>query len=229
MTILIIGASSGIGKKLANNLSDQGKKIIATYHTHPISDPKIDYFPLNVLEENPNLDFLPSELSGLVYCPGAIELKSFERISPQDFVLDYQLQVIGAIKILQKALPLLKKNPEAAVVLFTTVAVELGLSFHSQVAASKGAIAGLVRALAAEYAPKIRFNAIAPSLTDTPLAQNLLNTEQKRETNAARHPLKRIGTTEDIAQMAAFLLSPASSFITGQIFPVDGGISVLKI
>ena len=113
--------------------------------------------------------------------------------------------------------------------MFSTVAVQIGLPFHSQVSASKGAIEGLTKALAAEYAPKIRVNCIAPSLTDSPLASSLLNTEQKREANAQRHPMKRIGTTEDIANLAEFLLSPKASWITGQIMHVDGGISTLKI
>jgi NAD(P)-dependent dehydrogenase (short-subunit alcohol dehydrogenase family) len=104
----------------------------------------------------------------------------------------------------------------------------LGYTFHTQVAASKGAIEGLTKSLAAEFAPQIRVNAIAPSLTQTPLAAKLLNTEQKMETNANRHPLKRIGLPDDIAQMAFFLLSEKSSWITGQILHVDGGMSSIK-
>jgi NAD(P)-dependent dehydrogenase (short-subunit alcohol dehydrogenase family) len=125
-------------------------------------------------------------------------------------------------------LPRLKISENASIVLFSTVAVQTGLPFHTQVAASKGALEGLTKALAAEYAPKIRVNCIAPSLTDTPLAASLLNNEQKKEANTLRHPLKRIGTTEDIANMAAFLLSKKASWITGQILHVDGGMSSLK-
>ncbi|MDQ2864504.1 MAG: SDR family oxidoreductase, partial [Bacteroidota bacterium] len=179
--------------------------------------------------ENLSLDFLPDELAGLVYCPGSINLRPFERIKPADFETDYKLQVIGAIKLIQLALPRLKKSGNASIVLFSTVAVQTGLPFHTQVAASKGAIEGLTKALAAELAPVIRVNCIAPSLIDTPLAAFLLNNEQKQEANALRHPLKRIGTTEDIANMAAFLLSQKSSWITGQILHVDGGMSSLKI
>jgi NAD(P)-dependent dehydrogenase (short-subunit alcohol dehydrogenase family) len=122
-------------------------------------------------------------------------------------------------------LPRLKQAANASIVLFSTVAVPSGLPFHTQVAASKGAIEGLTRALAAEYAPKVRVNCIAPSLTNTPLAASLLNSEQKLEANAQRHPMKRIGTPEDIANMAAFLLSGKSGWITGQIMHVDGGMS----
>ena len=125
-------------------------------------------------------------------------------------------------------LPRLKKSGNASIVLFSTVAVQSGLPFHTQVAASKGALEGLTKALAAELAPTIRVNCIAPSLTDTPLAASLLNTEQKKEAIALRHPLKRIGTAGDIANMASFLLSPKASWITGQILHVDGGMSSLK-
>jgi len=188
-----------------------------------------EYQYLNVLDENISLDFLPDTLDGLVYCPGSINLRPFERIKPSDFLADFNLQVTGAIKIIQMALPRLKKSESASIVLFSTVAVQTGFSFHTQVSASKGAIEGLTRALAAEFAPKIRVNCIAPSLTDTPLAASMLNTEQKRETNALRHPLKKTGTPGNIADMAEFLLSEKSSWISGQVFHVDGGMSSLKV
>lgn len=226
---LIIGGSSGIGHQLATQLSQSENQVIATFNkTEPVAvSPQIQYHHLNVLEESLSLD-LPDELSGLVYCPGSINLRSFERIKPTDFETDYKLQVIGAIKIIQMVLPRLKKTQNSSIVLFSTVAVQTGLPYHTQVAASKGAIEGLTKALAAELSPTIRVNCIAPSLTDTPLAASLLNTDQKKEANALRHPLKRIGTTEDIANMAAFLLSANASWITGQILHVDGGMSSLK-
>ena len=142
---------------------------------------------------------------------------------------DYSLQVLGAVKTIQGVVSKLKSTENASIVLFSTVAVQTGLPFHSQVSASKGAIEGLTKALAAEYAPKIRVNCIAPSLTDTPLAASLVNNEQKREANAQRHPLKRIGKAEDLAHMAAFLLSDKASWISGQILHVDGGYSTLKV
>lgn len=228
---LVIGASSGIGLQLANQLAESGHKIYGTYFKNKIESghTQIEYHYLNVMDENISLDFLPESIDGLVYCPGSINLRPFERIKPQDFVNDYTLQVIGSIKVLQAALPKLKKCENASVVLFSTVAVQTGLSFHSQVSASKGAVEGLTKALAAEYAPKIRINCIAPSLTDTPLAASLLNSEQKAEANAQRHPLKRIGKAEDLANMAEFLLSGKSGWITGQIFHVDGGMSTVKV
>jgi NAD(P)-dependent dehydrogenase (short-subunit alcohol dehydrogenase family) len=227
---LIIGGSSGIGLSLAHQLAAQGHQVYATYHTHPAQyeNPLIEYHQLNVLDEHTVLDFLPETVSGIIYCPGSINLRPFDRIKPNDFINDFQLQVAGAVKMIQLVLPRLKKAANASITLFSTVAVQNGLPFHSQVAASKGAVEGLTKALAAELAPGIRVNCIAPSLTDTPLAAGLLNTDQKREANAARHPLKKIGAAEDIANMAAFLISEKAGWITGQVIHVDGGMSSIK-
>lgn len=227
--IVIIGASKGIGLALAQQLAAEGHQVFATYANTPpsIQHAHIHWHQLDVLTPTP-LD-LPEILDGLVYCPGTISLKPFNRFGMADFQIDYQLQVLGAIQSIQSALPALKKSKQASVVLFSTVAVQQGLPFHSMVSASKGAIEGLTRALAAEFAPKIRVNAIAPSLTDTPLAENLLNSDAKREANAARHPLKRVGEATDIAHMAAFLLSDNASWISGQVLHVDGGISSLRV
>jgi NAD(P)-dependent dehydrogenase (short-subunit alcohol dehydrogenase family) len=227
---LVVGASSGMGQAIANQLVNEGHQVYVTYHTQPIqSGQNINAFQLNVLDEQLNLSNLPESIDGLVYCPGAINLRPFARIQANDFVDDFNLQVTGAIKVIQASLPALKKSGSASIILFSTVAVQLGLNFHTQVAVSKGAIEGLTKALSAELAPTIRVNCIAPSLTDTPLAASLLNTEQKIEANAQRHPLKRIGTANDIAEMACFLLSSKSSWITGQILHVDGGMSTVKI
>jgi len=228
---LVIGASSGIGKNLAEKLAHSGNQVFGSYYRNELqsNNRNINFFQFNVLDENISLDFLPESLSGLVYCPGSINLRPFERMKPEDFMNDYNLQVVGAIKTIQAVLPRLKKIENASIVLFSTVAVQTGLPFHTQVSASKGAIEGLTKSLAAEYAPKIRVNCIAPSLTDTPLASSFLNTVQKKQANADRHPLKRVGNTDDIANMAEFLLSNKASWITGQIFYVDGGFSALKV
>ena len=230
-TYLIIGASSGIGASLAKQLIAEGHQVYGTFHktTIPPSEGLAKWQSLNVLDENPDFSFLPDVIDGLVYCPGAVNLKPFARIKPDDFLSDYQLQVIGAVKVIQACLPKLKNSAQASVVLFSTVAVQTGFNFHSLVSASKGAIEGLTNALAAEFAPKIRVNCIAPSITDTPLAAALLNTDEKKEANAQRHPLKKIGRPEDLANLASFLLSEKSSWITGQVIHADGGMSNLKV
>ncbi len=229
-TYIIIGASSGIGLQLAKTLADKGHKVIGTYNSHPVENSdNITYHSLNVTAPEFDLSFFPEVIDGIVYCPGSINLKPFGRIKAEDFLSDFNLQVGGLIKILQHAFPALKKSEHAAVVVFSTVAVQLGLPFHSQVSASKGAIEGLTKALSAEWAPSIRVNCIAPSLTDTPLAATLLNTDEKKAANALRHPLKKIGTASDVANMAAFLLSENAAWITGQIIHVDGGMSTVKI
>jgi len=229
--ILIIGASSGIGKELANKLSANGYNVWGTYNSKEVNENKenLKYLKLDVLEDRLNLEELPEIIDGFVYCPGSINLKPFNRIKPDEFIKDFELQVVGAINVLQSILPRIQKSTSGSIVFFSTVAVKIGLPFHTIVSTSKGAIEGFTRSLAAELAPKIRVNCIAPSLTDTPLAASLLNTEQKREVNAQKHPLKRIGTTNDIASMAEFLLSADSSWITGQVFYVDGGMSSIKI
>ena len=227
---LIIGASSGIGKQLAAQLAKSGNRIYATFNKTEVVETSnlISYHPLDVLDETVDLDFLPDSLDGLVYCPGAINLKPFGRITPTDFVEDYKLQVVGAIKIIQSVFSKLRKSDSASIVLFSTIAVQNGFPYHSQVSASKGAIEGLTKALAAEFSPKIRVNCIAPSLTDTPLAANLLNSDEKKEANASRNPMKRNGEPADIANMAEFLLSDKANWITGQIMHVDGGFSSIK-
>jgi NAD(P)-dependent dehydrogenase (short-subunit alcohol dehydrogenase family) len=222
--VLIIGASSGIGKAIAKNISGRNN-VFGTYNSTEVIDS--NYYHLDVTSEEIDLSFVPEELHGLVYCPGSINLKPFHRIKPADFVSDLQLQTIGAIKIIQSILPNLKAG-KGSIVLFSTVAVQQGFNFHSQVATSKGAIEGLTRSLAAEFAPTLRVNCIAPSLTDTPLAGRLLSTEEKKEANGERHPLKRVGTAQDIASAAAYLLSEDSSWITGQVMKVDGGMSTIK-
>jgi NAD(P)-dependent dehydrogenase (short-subunit alcohol dehydrogenase family) len=227
---LVVGGSSGIGKAITDMLAEQGNQVFATFNQHPI-DPKDGITPIqvNVLGEIPELDLLPDSLDGFVYCPGSILLRPFARIKPESFQSDFELQVMGAIKILQQVLPRLKKATQTSVVFFSTVAVQKGFNFHTQIAVSKGAIEGLTRSLAAEFAPVIRVNAIAPSLTNTPLASNLLSTDEKREANAQRHPLKKIGSPKDIADAALFLLSDKSSWITGQIIHVDGGMSSVNL
>lgn len=227
---LIIGASSGIGKALTLELLSQGHHVIGTYNSTAIeqTSPNLEVVHFDVMAEEMNFDFIPSELDGLIYCPGAIKLLPFKRLKTADILSDFQLQVAGAVSVIQNCLPALKNGTDPSIVLFSTVAVQSGFNFHTQVSMSKGAIEGLTKALSAELAPTIRVNAIAPGLTDTPLASKLLNTPEKKEANAQKHPMKRIGEPEDLANMAAFLLSEKSSWITGQIIHVDGGMSTLN-
>lgn len=229
-TYFIIGASSGIGRQLAQRLAEAGHQVYATYHQHAQdSTERIHYHHLNVLEETIGTDFLPEAIDGLVYCPGSIQLRPFHRIGPESFAGDFSLNVVGAVKVIQAALPRLRNGVNPSIILFSSIAATLGLNFHTQVSTSKAAVEGLARALAAELAPRIRVNCIAPSITDTPLAASLLNTGEKKEASAQRHPLKRVGSTDDIAAMAQFLLSEQSSWMTGQVIHVDGGMSAIKM
>lgn len=228
--VLIVGASSGIGKATAEVLIGQGIRVFGTYHASQVTalHPQVIWQQWDASNPDFPEGFLPEVLDGFVYCPGTISLKPFHRMPAQDFLKDFDINVGGAIRALQSAHDHLKKAEKASILFFSTVAVQNGFSFHTKVAASKGAIEGLTRALSAEWAPKIRVNCIAPSITDTPLAAQLLSTDEKKEANANRHPLKKIGDANDIAQAAAFLLSDASSWITGQVLHVDGGIGVVR-
>jgi len=224
---LIVGASSGVGASLLSLLKkDQHQVITASRRDVPDSD---IHLSLDIIKDEMDITQLPSLLDGLAYCPGSINLKPFNRITDQEFIDEFNLNVIGAIKVVRKVLPLLKNAEQASIVLFSTIAVQQGMPFHSSIAAAKGALEGLTRSLAAEFAPKIRVNCIAPSLTNTPLAARLLSTEEKKKASDERHPLKRTGEPEDIARLASFLLSPQSSWITGQIIHADGGLSALRI
>lgn len=225
---LIIGGSSGIGKALTAELAT-AHNVYASYYNNPIPNTdKTHYFHIDVTQEEFNLDMLPNEIHGLAYCPGSINLKPFHRLKPSQFMTDYNFQVVGAIKVIQAVLPKLKNSSSASIVLFSTVAVQTGIGFHSMVSASKGAIEGLTRALAAELAPNIRVNAIAPSLTHTSLAERFINTPEKKQAQTLKNPLKKLGAPKDVANAAAFLLTSKSSWITGQVIHIDGGFGTIN-
>lgn len=222
---LIIGAGSGIGKALADSL--EGHADIWTTSRKPELDIDSTHVEWHASEDFP-ADFLPDRLDGLVYCPGTIRLKPFERLSINDFNEDMEINLKGAVRALQAAMPALKASGDASVILFSTVAVSTGMPMHASIASAKGAVEGLTRSLAAEYAPGIRFNTIAPSLTDTPLASGLLRNDKQRDAAAARHPLARIGEPDELASLASFLLSEDSGWMTGQVLHSDGGMSSVR-
>lgn len=226
---VIIGGSSGIGLELVKMLERKGANIIATYNNNIVQDRQnVKYVKFDVKTDILDLQFFPEEIHGLAYCPGSINLKPFHRFKTEEFMDDFNLQVLGATKIIQLLLPKIKKSENSSILLFSTVAVQSGFSFHSQVAISKGAIEGLTRSLAAELSPTIRVNAIAPSLTKTNLASRFLNTQEKVELQSEKNPLKKLGDVKDIAEAAVYLLTPKSSWVTGQIFHIDGGYSIIK-
>jgi 3-oxoacyl-[acyl-carrier protein] reductase len=226
---LFIGGSYGIGNSLLKELDQNDEVWVASRSSEGVHGANIHHIPFDVLNGALPMDQLPTQLDGFVYCPGSINLRPFRGLKPEAFLSDFDINVMGAVRTLQQVQPLLAASEQASVVLFSTVAVQTGMPFHSSVAASKGALEGLGRSLAAEWAPKIRVNIIAPSITDTPLANRFLNNEAKKEKAALRHPLKRVGTTEDVAQLAAFLLSEKSSWITGQVMGIDGGMSAVNV
>ena len=230
-SVFVVGGSSGIGLEIVKRLAANGHEVYVGSRSDRdlVNMADVHHLSLDVTAESIDFENLPETLQGLVYCPGTITLKPFQRLTTDDFLEDFNLNLLGAVRVIQDSLKRLRESPQgASIVLFSTVAVRIGMPFHASTASAKAAVEGLARSLAAEFAPRIRVNVIAPSLTDTPLAENLLSTEQKRQGSADRHPLKRIGTSQEVAQMAVHLLSDEGSWITGQIFHVDGGMSSLR-
>lgn len=230
-TVFIVGGSSGIGLEIVRDFVTSGSEVYVGSRTKDklAGLEQVHHLALDVKEPPDQMEGLPDALNALVYCPGTIRLKPFQRLTREDFLEDWQVNFLGAARIIQACLPHLKKSPAgASILLFSTVAVATGMPFHASIAGAKGAVEGLTRSLAAELAPRIRVNAIAPSLTDTPLASDLLSGDEKRKAAAERHPLKRIGSAQEMARLALFLLSDDAAWITGQIVHADGGMGALK-
>ena len=226
---LVIGGSSGIGKEISELLSNENIVFSTSRNEINESNENIRHIKYDVLEDELDPDLLPDQIDGFVYCPGTINLRPFRSLKLETFRSDLELNLIGAIKTLQIILTRLQQSPSSSIIFYSTVAVKTGMPFHSSVSSSKSALEGLTKSLAAEFAPKIRVNCIAPSIVNTPLANKFLNTEDKIEKAAARHPLNKIGTAKEIAQLTQYLLDDKSKWITGQIINIDGGISSVKV
>lgn len=224
--ILLIGGSHGIGLSLVKLLQKDHTVYVASRNKDSL-DEKVTHIPFDATSDTLDSTKLPDKLHGFAYCPGSINLKPFKMMSLETFEEDMQLNFFSLVKVTKEIMPRMADN--ASLVFFSTVAVGTGMPFHTSVAAAKGAIEGFAKSLAAEYAPKLRVNVIAPSLVDTPLAERLLNNEKKQDNMADRHPLKRVGEASDIAHIAAFLLGENSTWMTGQIIGVDGGMSTLNV
>ena len=229
--ILVVGGSSGIGLSLIKLLATNGATVYNISRSASAEWPDgVHHLSLDVLGNiSPLVNFLPENLHGLVYSVGSINLKPFARLTEEDFINDYRINVIGAAKIIQHSLKALKASQSASVILVSSVAARSGMSFHGSISAAKSAIEGMALSLAAELAPNhIRVNVVAPSLTDTPLAQNLLNTPERKEASNKRHPLGKYGSPEDVSSTIAFLLADETAWMTGQVIGIDGGLGKLK-
>ncbi|MBU3012811.1 SDR family oxidoreductase [Polaribacter vadi] len=224
--ILIIGGSKGIGNAIINALVNENK-IINISRTAPLQPhSNLTHYSCDILKDDlPGID----EIDSLIYCPGSINLKPISRLELEDFRSDFEINVIGAVKAIQHYLPSLKKGSNPSIVLFSTVAAKLGMPFHASVAAAKSAVEGLTKSLGAEFAPTIRVNAIAPTVTDTDLAAKLLRNERLIDSIKERHPLKKILDPNEVADLATFLISDKAKSISGQIFELDCGIVSFKI
>ncbi|CAM4337172.1 SDR family NAD(P)-dependent oxidoreductase [Gillisia limnaea] len=227
--IVLIGGSHGIGLESAKILAEDHNVFIASRTSEQLANLNVKHLEFDVTKDKiEDLD-LPDTIDGLVYFPGSINLKPFKMLKPEAFQEDMNLNFISLVKVVQGLLPNLKNSDQASLVFFSTVAVKVGMPFHTSVAAAKGAIEGFSKALAAEYAPSFRVNVIAPSLTNTPLAEKLLSNDEKKKKMDERHPLKRVGEAKDIANMVVFLLSEKSSWMTGQVLGMDGGLSTINL
>ena len=226
-TFIFAGASSAIAISAAKQLQAEGHQIIGLSTKNTPNDYN-EFYTINKYETEyfPKIE---AQIDGIVYFPGTINLKPFNRITTADFLNDYHINSLGAVAFVQAYLPNLKMSKQASIVFISTVAVTTGMPFHSSIAMAKGAVEGLTKALAAELAPVIRVNCIAPSLTQTPLSEKFTNTPEKLEAAEKRNPLKKVGSADEVANAITFLLSEKASWITGQVIGIDGGMGNLKL
>jgi NAD(P)-dependent dehydrogenase (short-subunit alcohol dehydrogenase family) len=230
---VIAGGTKGIGFEIVQRLRNSADSV-QVYSRQPGSlniDETVKHHVVDFTDDDITLNELPDTINGVVYCPGSINLRSFRSLKVQDFRDDLEVNLLGAVKFLQTCMKGLKKGAAeqpSSVVMFSTIAVSQGLSMHASVSAAKAAVEGLTRTLANEWAPHIRVNCIAPALTQTPLAARFFENEETVKAMAAKYPLGRTGLPSDLASAATFLLSPESSWITGQVIGIDGGMSTVR-
>ena len=224
--ILIIGGSKGIGSAILLQQLETNTVFNISRTAPDISHPNLVHYPINILE-----DALPEigEIDTLIYCPGSINLKPIASLSVDDFRNDFEINVIGAVKAIQKYLPVLKKGNNPSIVLFSTVATKLGMPFHASIATAKAGVEGLVKSLGAELASVVRINAIAPTLTETSLSAGILRNDRMKENMVERHPMKGYLKPEEVASMANYLISEHAKSISGQVFEMDYGIVNFKL
>lgn len=224
--IVIIGGSKGIGSAILLQQLENNVVYNISRNAPEITHPNLKHFSVDVLK-----DTLPEieNIDTLIYCPGSINLKPIASLSIDDFRNDFEINVIGAVKTIQKYLPALKKGNNPSIVLFSTVAAKLGMPFHASIATAKAGVEGLVKSLGAELASVVRINAIAPTITETSLAAGILRNDRMKENMIERHPMKGYLKPEEVANMANFLISENAKSISGQVFEMDYGIVTFKI
>ena len=224
--IVIIGGSKGIGRAILLQQLETNQVYNISRNVPDISHPNLIHYAADVLQ-----DALPEieNIDTLIYCPGSINLKPIGSLSVDDFRNDFEINVIGAVKTIQKYLPVLKKGTNPSILLFSTVAAKLGMPFHASIATAKAGVEGLVKSLGAELASVVRINAIAPTITETTLAAGILRNDRMKENMMERHPMKNYLKPEEVASMANYLISENAKSISGQVFEMDYGIVTFKI
>jgi len=224
--IVIIGGSKGIGSAILLQQLENNKVHNISRSAPDITHPNLIHYPISILEDDlPEIE----AVDVLIYCPGSITLKPILSLNLADFRNDFEINVIGAVKAIQKYLPALKKGDNSSIVLFSTVAAKLGMPFHASIATAKAGIEGLVKSLGAELASVVRVNAIAPTITETSLSANILRNDRMKENMIERHPMKNYLKPNEVAEMANYLISENAKSISGQIFEMDYGIVSFKL